>query len=136
MLRACDVCGEQYEARRSTSRVCSSRCRVRKTRAKAASPTVATPATSAPVDEAAGDGPLLAATLVELDAAGRAASALGQTALLLARRLDAATREPGMGMAALARQYEATLAAAVKGAARQADPVDELRERRDRRRAG
>jgi hypothetical protein len=79
---------------------------------------------------------LLAATLAELDAAERTGTALGQTALLLARRLDAAGREPGMGMAALARQYEATLAAAVKGAARAVDPVDELRERRDRRRAG
>lgn len=137
MERACDVCGKAYEALRASSRVCSTTCRVRKTRARQAglvvpvvpiAPVAVTPAPS----EA--EGSLYAATLAELVAAGREGSALGRSALLLARRLDGAVREPGMGMAALAKQHEQTLAGAVRGAARAADPVDELRAARDRKR--
>jgi hypothetical protein len=77
-----------------------------------------------------------AATRAELDAAGRAGTSEGQKALLLARRLDDGVRDTGMGLAAVMRAHSAALAEAVRGAAVAADPVDELRARRDQKRAG
>lgn len=135
-LRACDFCGAEYSAVRPGSRFCGATCRKRSSRAGGSRPP---PAAAVVLPVATGGGAVLSlydATLAELTAAGRAESALGRSALLLARRLDGAVREPGMGMAALAKQHEQTLAGAVRGAARAADPVDELKAARDRKRAG
>jgi hypothetical protein len=68
--------------------------------------------------------------------AGRLDTPLGQAAMLLSRRLDAAVREPGMGMAALVREHRVTLEEALKGAQSAASPLNELMARRDRKRAG
>lgn len=137
MERTCDVCGAVYEAQRATSKVCSKRCRVRKSRGRAAAGVPAAPsAQPAQVVAAGGEASLEVLTLAELTAVGRERTARGLVALLLARRLDAATREPGMGMAALSRQYEVALELAVRGAAAATDPVDELKARRDHKRAG
>lgn len=61
-------------------------------------------------------------------------SPLGVCALLLARRLDRGvlSGESGSGMAALNREYRATLAEATAGRV-MADPNDELRARREQR---
>jgi hypothetical protein len=71
-----------------------------------------------------------------LDEAGRAGTSEGQKALLLARRLDDGVRDTGMGLAAVMRAHSAALAEAVRGATVAADPVDELRARRDQKRVG
>ena len=76
------------------------------------------------------------ATRAELDAVGRLSSSAGRTALQLARRLDVDGRDTGMGYAALVRAHQQAMAEAVKGASVADDPVDELRARRDRKRAG
>jgi glycerate-2-kinase len=87
-----------------------------------------------PVAEVA--GPVTAATLKELNAAERAGTALGESALALARRVDGAARDSGASLASLARELRATLAEALRDAAAAADPLDELRARRDRKRTG
>src|SRR4051794_25296557 len=96
MIRRCDFCTTEYEAFRPSSRFCSSLCRKRNQRAPArphgAPPLPAHEHAPAPTVL---DGKLEESTLAELTEAGRAASALGLAALLLARRLDAADREPG-----------------------------------------
>jgi hypothetical protein len=74
--------------------------------------------------------------VAELEAAGRLGTALGQAAVALARRIDAGASEPGSSFASLVRQHGATLAEAVKDAAAKADPLDELRSRRERKFAG
>jgi hypothetical protein len=78
-------------------------------------------------------GSLAAATQAELDRAGRLGSAVGQAALALARRIDASQGETGSALAALVREHRATLAEAVKDAEVAADPLDELRNRRERK---
>ena len=74
------------------------------------------------------------ATRRELDACGRTDTPLGLAALVLAGRLDSG-QESGSSLATLAKQLEATLRAATKGATVAASPLDELRARRDARRA-
>lgn len=129
MQRPCDVCGTPYEAKRPTSKYCSTRCR---TRASRGTPTEHADVVPLPAPEEQA-GPVEAATLRELEAVERADSVFGQTALALARKLDAG-RETGAAMASLAKQLEATLATATEGVTTAADPLDELRARRDAKR--
>jgi hypothetical protein len=126
--RACDVCGKLYTAQRSTSKYCSVACRVRKFEgAKSVSVAVKSPDSST--------GSLAGLTRNELEQAGRLGTALGEAALVLARRIDAG-HDPGSAVAALAREHRAALAEAVRGARRAADPMDELKARRERKHAG
>ena len=83
-----------------------------------------------PVDP---DSELWTATLDELTSAGRVASASGQAALLLARRLDSGLTETGSSVAAMIREHRAALADALKGATAETNPLDELRARRVRK---
>jgi hypothetical protein len=126
MQRACDSCGETYEAQRKASRFCSPRCRQRAQRGQVIN-------LPDPETEPATDGPLRSATLDELSAAGRQGTALGVAALLMATRLDSAS-DSAAGIAALTKQWQATLNAAMAGATKRADLLDELKGRRDRRR--
>jgi hypothetical protein len=82
------------------------------------------------------EGPVCAKSRATLEAAGRLDTWEGAVALQLAARLDAQVREGGMGVAAIVREHRASMEEALKGASVAADPLDELRERRDRRRAG
>jgi hypothetical protein len=132
MQRPCDVCGETYEAKRPTSKYCSTRCRTRASRGTPTEHAGTVPVTPLPVPEAE-IGPIESATLDELTAVGREGSALGCTALALARKLDAG-RETGAAMASLAKQLEATKNSATEGLSAAADPLDELRARRDAKR--
>ena len=69
------------------------------------------------------------ATLEQLTEAGRVGTTLGRTALALAARIDA-NQDSGGALASLAKQLEATLESATKGAKSVASPMDELRARR------
>ncbi len=70
----------------------------------------------------------------ELEAAGRGGSVGGQLAVLLARRV-ASRRETGAATAALARELGATMTKTLAGVVGAADPLDEIRARRDRKRS-
>jgi len=83
-----------------------------------------------------GSGRLAAATAVELDAAGRSGTAAGVAALWAAEAVDAASGETGAGKAALLKAHREALTVALAGAARAADGLDELRDRRERKAAG
>ena len=135
MTRNCEVCRKPYEAARSTARFCSAGCRQRSKRGAsvpAAAPEILTAPAPPPVQIV---GTLTAATMAELVAAGRVSTSLGQSALLLARRLESGEVETGSSVAALVREHRATLAQAVDGASVAADPLDQLEERRLARRA-
>lgn len=125
MTRSCDSCGTSYEAKRATSRYCSALCRTRASRAGAAK--------AAPVAD--GSGALVAAVARELEAAGRMDCSAGQRALHLAGLLAAPTADSGSSKAALDKQLAAAMTQALDGVKRKADPLDELRERRERRNA-
>jgi hypothetical protein len=144
MRKTCAMCPTVFDAKRPSAKYCSEKCKKRAQRqpggVKAAKVVPLPPeATSEPADEPLvppAGGSVTAATVAKLEAAGRLDSPEGQTALALARRIDAGAAETGSSLAALARQHLATLAEAVKNAAAKADPLDELRARRERKLAG
>lgn len=128
MRRNCDACGREYEARRKDSRTCGSTCRNRKARGASS------------VSKGDGcDNSLVAATRRELEVAGKLETMLGQQALALAARMSGT--ETSGGIASLSRELRTVMAAAIGvvpagvPAAGQGDDVDELRARRDAKRA-
>jgi hypothetical protein len=127
--RKCDVCGDTYDAKRPNSKYCGDTCRKRAQRGAVTEAEVPTLVPDLEV------GPVETALLAELTEVERAASALGQAALALARRVDIG-RDTGAGLASLVKQLEATAKAAtadVKSAASPLDRMrDELAERRSR----
>ncbi len=85
--------------------------------------------------EVPASGGLLEALRRELAAAGRLDTALGQQALALAVKLSSPF-DTGSAMAAVSRELRAVREEALRGAEQVADPLDELRLRRDAKRAG
>jgi endogenous inhibitor of DNA gyrase (YacG/DUF329 family) len=130
MERACDSCGAPYSAKSPLSRYCSPRCAKRAQRtglarsAQGAAMIAEPPAVTQEVETA---------VRLALEDAGRLSTPLGQVALALARRLDSPSGDTGAGLASLAKQLAATLAAATADARPTGDLLDELRARRDRK---
>lgn len=123
MQRSCAVCGRDYEAKRKDSITCSATCRSnRRNGASITNPV---------------DSPLVKATRAELEAAGKLDTRHGQQALVLAARMST-----GSGVGPLSKELDRVMAAATGIApsttpgAGQGDDVDELRARRDAKRAG
>ncbi len=130
MQRACDACRTLYTAKSPLSRYCSPRCAKRAQRtglarsAQGAAMIAQPPAATQEVE---------AAVRLALEDAGRLSTPLGQVALALARRLDSPSGDTGAGLAALAKQLAATLAAATTDARPTGDLLTDLRARRDRK---
>lgn len=132
--KVCGGCGKPFEAQRKTAKYCSDRCRMRAHR-RAPDSEPAPVTQLAPADR--GDTESLAeAVRCELEVAGRLNSAAGRVVLALARRIDAGSQESGSSLASLSKEFRAAQAEALKGAEQAADPMDELRARRDRKRSG
>jgi hypothetical protein len=72
-------------------------------------------------------------TARELEDAGRLDTVFGQAALVLARRIES-PMETGSSIASMTKQLRETMVDALKGAAVAADPLDEIRARRDSKR--
>lgn len=120
MQRCCIVCGRKYEARQANSRTCSATCRSRKARGAA--------------DPPAADSPLVRALARELEAAGKLDSLHGQQALALAARMSGA--QTSAGVASLSRELRTVMTAAIGSSSpTNADVIDELKKRRDAKRA-
>ena len=123
VIRCCDACRVSYEARSSSSRFCSARCRQWSHR----NPGAAVLNLAGPQDRPA--SLVRAAVLADLTAVGRDGSFLGAVALGLAEQIDGAT---GQGVSPLVKELRAAMTAALGDAyASPADPLDELRARRD-----
>lgn len=137
----CDSCSNEFEAKRSNAKFCSTKCRTRRHR-QMRTKAVAAERREQAVEAVKVEYPAMSATLTrvtmdELEACGRAETPLGRLALSLALRIDTSTEdESGSAMAALSKELRAALAAAVANAERADDPVDELRARREARRRG
>lgn len=128
MQRPCDQCGKSYDAKRPNSRFCGDGCRQRHKR----TPELAV--TSLPVSaEPTATGTVHAATLTELEAAGRSTTALGTAALALAARIDLGA-DTGSALASAVKALGETLTAATKGAQVARTQLDEVRARRDAKR--
>ena len=131
MQRNCAVCDAPFEAQRYQAKYCGDTCRKRAQRGGIAGKSETTAAeVNRPVSG------LVDAVTAELEAAGKVNSVAGQHALELANRIASA---PAMstGVAALSKQLQSVLAEALRGSGQVADPVDDLKARRDaKRRAG
>lgn len=125
MQQICDVCGRDFESKRKDAKTCSATCRSNKRN------------TSAPPDDGdAGGYSLVDAIRSELEEAGKLNTSLGQLALVLARRIGSETT----GVAALSKELSRVTAAAIGSAtpgtsAAEGDYIDELRKRRDAKKA-
>lgn len=132
----CEACGDEFEAKRSNAKFCSTKCRNRKHRQKRTAGKPAAPIVDSDVLEAVSFAASVTdATQAALDSCGRAETPLGQLALRLALRVDVG-EESGSAMAALSKELRATLAAATANATTSGDLVDELRARREAKRLG
>lgn len=127
MQRPCDVCGEVYEAKRPQSKYCGDTCRKRAQRGYVVTDTPTLVPDSV-------DGPVALAALAVLRESERMETPLGQAALALARRVDV-NRDTGAGLAALVKQFEATLKAATADVKSAESPLDRARDELAARRA-
>lgn len=128
MMRACEQCGRQYEARHGLSKTCGDACRKARSRGKPSSPDVIVQ-NDAPVMVG-----LVDSTVAALDAAGRLNSVAGQQALRIAQAMTG--RETGSSLASLSKELSAVMALALAGVPVAGDSIDELKVRREARRAG
>lgn len=138
MTATCARCGADFETRRRSARWCSDRCRTQASRARKAGkpdtvkpPTKAKPRKARPVEVEVGVTP---AVVRELAAAGRGETSAGRAAVALARRIDDGA-ESSAGLAALTRELSCRMAEALADVETAADSIDELRARREARRA-
>lgn len=134
-MRACDYCGQSFEANRPAHRFCSDGCRAKAHKAgMTPQPTAQLPTPpSEPV------ACVLAATLAELQALGATSTPSGQLALSLASLIDTPPFGSLGAVAGWAREHRAALAECREAAA--ARPIvqsalDEVRARREAKRRG
>lgn len=133
MERPCDWCGKPYTAKRRESRYCSAVCRKRMHRNPSAALTPTRPDVPREASPpAAGEG-VEAQIAAELAAAGKLDTHLGRIAVVLARSLDGV--ETATGKTAAAKELRAVMVEALRGGGA-LSRTDELRARRERRRAG
>lgn len=131
MQKVCTRCGEQFAAARKDVRYCSKRCRNSASRDRVAGKPDVLPDLPAVMPVVSGN---FGAALAELTAAGREDSSAGQAALTIARRMDEGA-ESSAGLAALSRELRAAMAEALSRVESSGDALDDLRARREARRA-
>jgi len=133
MTLNCASCGVSFDASRPSARFCGDVCRKRGQRAKNASQMLpgAPDLPQEPVELA--DSPLVRVVARELHEVDRLDTVAGQVAFELAIRV-ANRREMGSAVASLSKQLNEAMDRAMAGVAVAADPLDEIRARRDRKR--
>ena len=135
LVKDCEVCGGRFTAKRERAKFCSPRCQMRSSRARQRGEVLPPPRregaalVALPAREPDADG-ILRVTERDLDAAGRTATPSGQAALLMARILDGGLQDTGSSIAALVRQYEASMAKALEGAEQAVSPLEQARRAR------
>lgn len=128
MEATCQHCGSTFETRSHRAKWCSERCRKRRERAGGGTfaDVVAMPPPKEGVERA---------TTAELERLGVASTPYGAAAIALARRIDRGDyADTGSALAALVKEWRATMAALRDAGSREADVLDELRARRERKR--
>lgn len=128
--RQCAVCGKPFEAARSTAKYCGSSCRARASQGAGAARPVGPPAG---LNADRSDRGLVQSTQAALVEAGVLQTVAGQQAMLLAHRMTSPS-ETGAAVASMSKQLSAVMVEALKSVKR-VDPLDELRQRRDTKRA-
>lgn len=130
-MRACLACGESLEDAHQLRKYCDDACKKRFQRGARSGPVEED---SKPQVKPAGVVAVAAATLEALGDAGKLHTPGGQAALKLAHRIDNSDRDTGAGLASMVKRLEETLASILADVEPEADAVDELKARRDRKR--
>lgn len=120
MTVECAACGNDFEAKRKTAKFCSAACQKRGRRR----------------EQSAADGPLVDAgfvdaTVAELVRVGKRDTVMGHQVVVIAERM-VSPFSTGSEVASLSKEHSRLMGLLTRGAA-QADPVDEVKERRDRK---
>ena len=140
MRITCATCSSDFDARSSRARFCSAKCRTQAhyRRTKLGLPERLEPQSKPKrtCKPKLADSPTgtLGAVIAELTDAGRLDTSAGQAAVALATRIDQGA-ESSSGLAALTREMRAAMAEALANVAQAGDALDELRARREARRA-
>lgn len=136
--RKCECCGETYAPTRSDSRFCKPACRAKAHRRveQAAKIVSLTPPAEPGGAGAPQVGSTAAATIAHLEALGRLEHPLGIAAVQLARRLDAYHGDTASSLASAAGRLALLLDKLEVGAAAKADPIDEVKRKRQERLRG
>ena len=125
----CLICDKPFRANRPQAKYCGDTCRKRAQRGVPALRQVKAPISAVYTE----GGDLVSAVTAELEVAGRRSSALGIQAILPARYVQ---EDNGTASVALSRELRAVMAAALQNAPTgEVDPLDELKARRDAKRA-
>jgi len=122
----CRVCGEAFSSKRAHALYCGAACRKRASRGSISKTKPETGA-AAPASE------LVQLVRAELDKVDALETIPGQQALVVADRMSRGV-ESGSAVASLSQELTRLVAAATRGRD-SADPVDEVKERRDRKEA-
>lgn len=132
--RKCLRCGSPYKAARTTAKYCTASCRsMASQERRGLLPAMKKPpAVVVDVDEPSSG--LIESTRAALEQAGRLETVAGQSALRIAQAMTG--RETGAGLAALSKALSSVMAEALDGVRSSADHLDELKARREARRAG
>jgi hypothetical protein len=145
----CSMCHVWFEAKSTKAKTCSNRCKLRKHRGLSPDPSSAIASVGTmsliPPPELPADGSGASSdpsgtpeglemgceltVRAELERYNRVNTVRGQIAIALARRIDNATAV--VGFAALTKELDRALEAALAGVEVEADPIDEIRKRRD-----
>lgn len=137
MVVVCSQCGTEFEAKRSTAKYCSPTCRQRARRGTNEPGKVETEAE--PVDESPKPAlavsvllgeDIVAATKRDLEAVDKLDSVAGRQAMVVAARMTL-PKATGSEIAALSRELSRLMLLAVGKAGQEADPVDEVKRKRD-----
>jgi len=136
----CARCGTTFGAQRKTAQYCSTKCKVAAVRARQREADSAPPAIQPRRDGArlvalepkshASDG-LVATTERVLAAANRLDSYHGVVALYQARLLDSGVQDTMSSMAAMFREYKASMAEALAGVVDAETPLEKIRRERE-----
>ena len=125
MTNACECCGREYTAKRSTSRFCSDLCRMRQRRS--GRPPRLRVVESKP-ERLEVPGSLLGSVMIALEEAKSLESPAGRLAVSLATRLeDPDSTDSGSAVASLSRELRAVLAEALARSSKSASPLDAIR---------
>jgi len=134
MQKSCEHCGKAFEAKLDRARFCSGTCRALHAKG-AVSPARVVAQVAASVE---GDGAvsgLLASVRERVDGSGLGSTPDGQAAIALATAMTLPVNQDGSKFASLYRQLTVALER-LDALAPVRSSVDELRLRRDRKRAG
>lgn len=137
--KECVVCGGKFTAKRDRARFCSPRCQMRSSRAtkrgeelppmrREGSPLVVLP--KAKPSEGESEGGMVGVTVAALEAGDRLNTPMGQATLLIARILDSGIQDTGSSIAALIRQYDASLTKALDGSSVVETPLERMKRQR------